>query len=393
MKSRVRARSMTSRSTLVGQSHSKSAMGLNFLMADSRSRRSRLRRERSWVSSWASCSSSMRGDQRALVARARKSSRFAGMVFRPMCLSCASRSFIGIGLMVLVGELIVGLQIVRDDIERLQFWVATEIHRGGSGVLLRALPSAQDERHRRSTWCVALDCFPDGRTQLGGPVSIQELEELCGLAARRFSTCESGIEQSPMPMNDLLAQLKHIGLKTIPANLDDFLARATKARWSPRMLLEQLAQEETQERSRRSLERRLQLSAIKKFKPMADFEWDWPTKVEREVIERALTLDFIHEARNFVLVGQNGLGKTMIVQNICHLAVLAGCSVLFRTAAAIVEDLRHEMFEGRRRKLRGYSRADLLCIDELAYLSFDDKAADILYEVINRRYERRSVIV
>src|SRR5207244_2885899 len=83
-------------------------------------------------------------------------------------------------------------------------------------------------------------------------------------------------------------------------------------------------------------ERRLRLSAIKKFKPMADFEWDWPTKVEREVIERALTLDFIHEARNFVLVGQNGLGKTMIAQNICHLAVLAGCSVLFRTAAAIV---------------------------------------------------------
>jgi len=198
---------------------------------------------------------------------------------------------------------------------------------------------------------------------------------------------------SPMPMNDLPAQLKHIGLKTIPANLDDFLARAAKTRWSPRMLLEQLAQEETQERSRRSLERRLRLSAIKKFKPMADFEWDWPTKVEREVIERALTLEFIHEARNFVLVGQNGLGKTMIVQNICHLAVLAGCSVLFRTAAAIVEDLRHEMFEGRRRKLRGYSRADLLCIDELAYLSFDDKAADILYEVINRRYERRSVIV
>jgi DNA replication protein DnaC len=198
---------------------------------------------------------------------------------------------------------------------------------------------------------------------------------------------------SPMPMNDLPAQLKHIGLKTIPAHLDDFLARATKARWSPRMLLEQLAQEEVQDRSRRSLERRLRLSAIKKFKPMADFEWDWPTKVEREVIERAFALDFIHEARNFVLVGQNGLGKTMIAQNICHLAVLAGCSVLFRTAAAIVEDLRNEMFEGRRHKLRGYARVDLLCIDELAYLSFDDKAADILYEVINRRYERRSVIV
>src|SRR5436309_4552636 len=194
MKSRVRARSMTSRSTLLGQSHSKSAMGLNFLMADSRSRRSRLRRERSWVSSWASCSSSMRGDQRALVGPARKSCRLGGTVLRPMCLNCAGRLFVG--LMVLVDELIVGLQIVRGDIERLQFRVAAEIHGGGSGVLLGTLPPAQDERYRRSAWGVALKCFPDGTAQLGGPVGVQELEELCGLAARRFSTCESGIEQS-----------------------------------------------------------------------------------------------------------------------------------------------------------------------------------------------------
>ena len=55
------------------------------------------------------------------------------------------------------------------------------------------------------------------------------------------------------PTNNLPAQLRQIGLKTIPTNLDDFLARAMKARWSPRMLLEQLAQEETHERSRRSL--------------------------------------------------------------------------------------------------------------------------------------------
>lgn len=195
------------------------------------------------------------------------------------------------------------------------------------------------------------------------------------------------------PASDLSAQLKQIGLKAIPANLEDFLAQAAKARWSPRMLLEQVAQEEAQERSRRSLERRLRRSGIKKFKVMADFEWGWPKKIERELIEQALTLGFIREARNFVLIGPNGLGKTMIAKNICHLAVLAGYSVLFRTAAAIVEDLRHEMFEGRRRKLRGYGKVDLLCIDECAYLSFDDKAADILYEVINRRYENKSVIL
>jgi DNA replication protein DnaC len=159
------------------------------------------------------------------------------------------------------------------------------------------------------------------------------------------------------------------------------------------MLLEELYRAEAQERSRRSLERRLRFATLGKFKPMADFEWTWPTKIERDIIERVLSLDFLQEARNLVLVGRNGLGKTMIAQNICHAAVLRGHSVLFRTAPAILEDLQRENPETRRRKLRTYANADLLCIDELAYLSYDDKAADILYEVINRRYERKSIIV
>ena len=56
-------------------------------------------------------------------------------------------------------------------------------------------------------------------------------------------------------------------------------------------------------------------------------------RIEREVIDRAFTLDFVPEARNVILIGANGLGKTMIAQNICHAAVLAGYSVLFRSAA------------------------------------------------------------
>src|SRR6516165_11879107 len=104
------------------------------------------------------------------------------------------------------------------------------------------------------------------------------------------------------PMNPNLAeQLQQIGLRALPAALDDFVARATKARWSPRQMLEHLAQTEIDEHSRRSLERRLRFSGIKKFKPMADFEWNWPTKIERDIIERALTLDFLPEARNLVL--------------------------------------------------------------------------------------------
>src|SRR5215472_54724 len=194
MKPSVRACSMTSRSIFLGQPHSKSAMTLNFLMLDLRSRRSKLRRERSWASSWASCSSSMRGDQCALVARARKSSRLAGMVFSPICLSWAGRSFVG--LMLLVGELIIGLQVVRGNLEGLHFRMAAEIHGRGRGALLRALPSAEDERYGRSAWRIALESFLNGAAQFGRTIAVQELDQLGSLISGRFSPRESGIQQS-----------------------------------------------------------------------------------------------------------------------------------------------------------------------------------------------------
>lgn len=193
--------------------------------------------------------------------------------------------------------------------------------------------------------------------------------------------------------NSLASQLEQIGLRALPAQLDDFLAHAIKARWSAQQILEHVVKTEAAERSRRSLERRLRLSGIKRFKPIADFDWSWPVKIEREVIERAMTLDFLGEARNLVLVGPNGLGKTMIAQNLCHAAVLAGHSVLFRPAAALLEELHRQSPEGRRRKLRILANVGLLCIDEVGYLSFDDKAADLLFEVVNRRYERKPVIL
>ena len=201
---------------------------------------------------------------------------------------------------------------------------------------------------------------------------------------------------SPAPTiknNSLSSQLQQIGLRALPTQLDDFLAHAAKARWSPHQMLEQVVQAELAERSRRSLETRLRLSGIKRFKPIADFDWSWPTRIERDVIERALTLDFLSEARNIILVGANGLGKTMIAQNICHAAVLAGSSVLFRSAAALLEELQRQTPDGRRRKLRSYANTGVLCIDEVGYLSADDKAADLLYEVINRRYERKPAIL
>jgi DNA replication protein DnaC len=195
------------------------------------------------------------------------------------------------------------------------------------------------------------------------------------------------------PTHNLADQLTQIGLKALAQNLDDFIAQATKGRWSAHMLLERLSQLEGRERSRRSLEVRTRLASIGSFKSLADFDWSWPKKIDREVIERSLTLDFIQGARNLVLIGANGLGKTMIAKNIAHAAVVAGYSVVFRSASDLLTDLQCDWPELRRRRLKKYVRPHLLCIDEVGYLSYDDKAADLLYELINRRYERRSIVI
>lgn len=193
--------------------------------------------------------------------------------------------------------------------------------------------------------------------------------------------------------NDLPTQLLQLGLHATAHALDDFLARAAKSRWSPRLILEELTRAEVQERSRRSLERRLRVARIGRFRPMTDFNWNWPSKIDRPTIERALTLDFIPEARNFILMGSNGLGKTMMAQNIAYAALQAGYTVLFRTASDILTDLHCDSPQILRRRLQRYARPDLLCIDELAYLSYDDDAADLLYELVSRRYERRSIVI
>lgn len=192
---------------------------------------------------------------------------------------------------------------------------------------------------------------------------------------------------------DLAAQLARLGLRATASQLDDFIARATKQKLSPRSLLEHIAHNETTDRAQRSFQRLLIQARIGRFKLMADFDWDWPKKIDRQLIERALTLDFITEGRNLIMMGANGLGKTMIAKNIAHMAVMAGHSVLFRTASDLLADLQCDSPQVRRRKFNYYARPRLLCIDEVGYLSYDSSAADLLYEVINRRYERSSMLI
>lgn len=158
--------------------------------------------------------------------------------------------------------------------------------------------------------------------------------------------------------------------------------------------LKKLLTHEETERQRRSLERRIKSARIGRFKPIADFDWAWPKEIPRAVIEELFSLQFIPDVTNAVLIGPNGVGKSMIAQNLAHHAVLNGYTVRFTNASAMLNELASQ--DGAialRRRIQHYCRPDLLVIDEVGYLSYDNRHADLLFEVVTRRYQERPLIV
>jgi DNA replication protein DnaC len=159
--------------------------------------------------------------------------------------------------------------------------------------------------------------------------------------------------------------------------------------WVPRLI----AWEE-EEQARRSLEYRFSKAKLGAFKPMVDFDWTWPKRVEREAVEDLFSLGFLDEAANVVLVGPNGVGKTMIAQNLAHQALLRGHPVRFTTASDMLAELAGcESAVALDRALDRYARPQLLVVDEVGYLSYGTRHADLLYEVVTRRYGKRSTVL
>lgn len=192
----------------------------------------------------------------------------------------------------------------------------------------------------------------------------------------------------------LSTQLASLGLHYVAHHLDDLIALATKHRWGAVEMLAHVTEQETKERARRSMERRLTRAKLGRYTPMADFDWAWPTRIDRVAVETALKLDFVDTHRNLVLVAPQGLGKTMIAQNIAHQAVLKGHTALFTTASQLLLDLgAQDSPRALDRRLKHYAHPGLLVIDEVGYLSYDSRNADLLFQVVSRRYEEKSLVL
>ena len=130
----------------------------------------------------------------------------------------------------------------------------------------------------------------------------------------------------------LATDLRRLGFNRTADDLNDLIAQAARKRSSATVLLEHIVAAELEDKQRRSVESRLTRARLGRFKPFADWDWQWPTALDRPALERILTLDFLVRGENVILVGAQGLGKTMLAKNIAHQAILAGHTALFTTA-------------------------------------------------------------
>jgi DNA replication protein DnaC len=158
--------------------------------------------------------------------------------------------------------------------------------------------------------------------------------------------------------------------------------------------MQRLVEIEEAERKRRNYERRLRDAQLSAVKPLADFDWKHPRKLDRSCIEELFQLAFLRDATNVIFVGPNGVGKTMLAQNLALHALGHGYTARFVSAAAMLTDLAAQ--DGAlalKRRFRRFAKPDLLVVDEVGYLSYSDRSADLLFEVLNQRYGRVSTVV
>src|SRR3972149_3597448 len=120
---------------------------------------------------------------------------------------------------------------------------------------------------------------------------------------------------------------------------------------------------------------------------MADFDWAWPKALDRAAVERVLGLGFLEDGSNVILAGAQGLGETMLARNGAPQGVPQGPSVRCVTPAELLLDLGgQETSRALERRLRAAVKPRLLAIDELGDLTYDNRAADLLFQVIRRRH-------
>lgn len=192
----------------------------------------------------------------------------------------------------------------------------------------------------------------------------------------------------------LIKNLDYLGLPHLKTEIYPMLETAARQNTPLTEFFSSAISAEAAEKHRRAAERRITQAHFPQKKTLESFDWGHPDKINEELVRYLFTLKFAEDHKNIAFLGLPGLGKTHLMTTIGLHACSNNYSVLYETAANIINRLHAAQASGNfMRVLKTYTKVDILCIDEIGYLPIDQHGANMLFQVISSRYERGSIIL
>jgi len=192
----------------------------------------------------------------------------------------------------------------------------------------------------------------------------------------------------------LTTTLRQLRLSGLSQTLEVRLQEAASNRLSHSEFLELILQDELNIRNQRMMERRNKAADFRDTRTLEDFDFTFNPAIKRKQIYDLAAGQFSREYRDVLLIGPPGVGKSHLVQAIGHQLIRMGFTVLYRSIFDLVRDLMEDQALGdNNRALSRFLKPDLLIVDDMGLKELPRKSGEYLFEIIMRRYEKRSTMM
>lgn len=199
---------------------------------------------------------------------------------------------------------------------------------------------------------------------------------------------------SELTAERIRAHAERLRLANLNDELETLVARAEESQMGYLEFVDLLLDEEVGVRESRRVTNALKLSGLPHHKRLSEFDFSFQPELDPRKIKDLATLGFVTERANVALLGPPGVGKTMIAVGLAIAACQAGFSIYFTTVDDLVRNLAEAESQGRfAKKLQTYLKPAVLVCDEVGYLPLDRRQANMVFQLVSRRYERGSMIV